>query len=65
MNNIKKIIGYILSILGTLIFLSLYFLTVIFKNNDNIAIIIMGAGYISIVSFIIGIMLIKKQKNSK
>ena len=59
---IKKIFGFILSVLGVLIFLSLYFLTIIFKNNENIGLIIMGAGYIGVIIFIIGVMLIKKTK---
>lgn len=62
----KKTIGYILSVIGVLIFLSLYFLTVIFKENNSIALIIMGTGYVGVIVFIIGIMLIsKKNKEEK
>lgn len=59
----KKILGYILSIAGIIGFLSLYFLTVIFKDNDNIGYIIMIIGYIAISVFIIGVKLIKNSKN--
>lgn len=59
---IKKVLGYILSIVGILGFLSLYFLIVFFKDNDNIGYIIMAIGYIVISVFIIGIRLIKKNK---
>lgn len=58
----KKILGYVLSIIGTIGFLSLYFLTVIFKDNDNIGYIIMIIGYLAISVFIIGIKLIKSKK---
>lgn len=59
----KKTLGFILSTLGVIIFLSLYFLTVVFKENENIGLIIMGAGYVGLVIFIIGILLVKKIKN--
>lgn len=62
---IKKVLGYLLSSLGVIIFLSLYFLTVLFKDQDNIAIIIMGVGYVSITIFIIGIMLVRKKEETK
>ena len=58
----KKILGYILSTIGVIIFLSLYFLTVLFKENENIALIIMGVGYIGVISFIVGVMFIRKNK---
>lgn len=57
----KKILGYLLSAIGTLGFFSLYFLTVIFKENENIALIIMGIGYVAVSIFIIGVMLIRKK----
>ena len=59
----KKIRGFILASAGVVIFLSLYFLTVIFKENDNIGLIIMGVGYVGVTIFIIGVMLIRKNKN--
>lgn len=58
----KKILGYILSTIGVIIFLSLYFLTVLFKESENIALIIMGVGYIGVISFIVGVMFIRKNK---
>ncbi len=61
----KKILGFIFAIVGIVIFLSLYFLTVIFKENDNIGLIIMGVGYVGVTLFIIGVMLIRKNKNLK
>lgn len=57
----KKILGYILSIVGIIVFISLYFLTVVFKEKDNIALIIMGIGYIGVSIFIVGVMLIRKK----
>lgn len=61
----KKILGFIFAIVGIVIFLSLYFLTIIFKENDNIGLIIMGVGYVGVTLFIIGVMLIRKNKNLK
>ncbi len=61
----KKILGFIFVIVGIVIFLSLYFLTVIFKANDNIGLIIMGVGYVGVTIFVIGVMLIRKNKNIK
>lgn len=58
----KKALGYLLSTIGIIGFLSLYFLTVIFKENDNIGYIIMVVGYITISIFVIGIRLIRKNK---
>lgn len=60
----KKILGFILSTIGGIVFLSLYLLTVLFKESENIAIIIMGIGYIGVIMFIIGVMLIGKCKKS-
>lgn len=57
----KKILGYLLSIVGIIVFISLYFLTVVFKEKDNIALIIMGIGYIGVSIFIVGVMLIRKK----
>ncbi len=61
----KKILGFILSITGVIIFLSLYFLTILFKESENIALIIMGVGYIGVIIFIIGVMLIRKKDSGK
>lgn len=58
----KKILGFILSIIGVIIFLSLYFLTVLFKESENIGLIIMGVGYVGVTLFIIGVMLIRKKE---
>jgi uncharacterized protein with PQ loop repeat len=62
---VKKILGFILSITGVIIFLSLYFLTILFKESENIALIIMGVGYIGVIIFIIGVMLIRKKNSGK
>ena len=61
----KKIIGFIFLIIGVIIFLSLYFLTVLFKESDNIGLIIMVVGYVGVALFIIGIMLIRNNKKEK
>jgi hypothetical protein len=61
----KKIIGFIFLIICVIIFLSLYFLTVLFKESDNIGLIIMGVGYVGVALFIIGIMLIRNNKKEK
>lgn len=58
----KKILGFILSTIGVIIFLSLYFLTVLFKESENIGLIIMGVGYVGVTLFIIGVMLIRKKE---
>lgn len=58
----KKVLGFILSIIGVIIFLSLYFLTVLFKESENIGLIIMGVGYVGVTLFIIGVMLIRKKE---
>ena len=58
----KKILGFILSTMGVIIFLSLYFLTVLFKESENIGLIIMGVGYVGVTLFIIGVMLIRKKE---
>lgn len=58
----KKFLGFILSIIGVIIFLSLYFLTVLFKESENIGLIIMGVGYVGVTLFIIGVMLIRKKE---
>lgn len=60
----KKILGFILSIIGFLGFLSLYVLMVIFKDSNNIGYVIMTTGFVSIILFIIGVMLINKRKHS-
>lgn len=61
----KKIIGIILLGLGILLFLSLYIFVVILKDSDIIGYVIFIVGFISLVSFITGVMLYRssKQKN--
>ncbi len=61
----KKIIGIILLGLGILLFLSLYIFMVILKDSDIIGYVIFIVGFISLVSFITGVMLYRssKQKN--
>lgn len=61
----KKIIGIILLGLGILLFLSLYIFMVILKDSDIIGYVIFIVGFISLVSFITGVMLYQssKQKN--
>ena len=61
----KKIIGIILLGLGMLLFLSLYIFMVILKDSDIIGYVIFIVGFISLVSFITGVMLYQssKQKN--
>lgn len=61
----KKIIGIILLGLGMLLFLSLYIFMVILKDSDIIGYVIFIVGFISLVSFITGVMLYRssKQKN--
>ncbi len=61
----KKIIGYILSAIGILVFISLYFLMVWLKDNANVGYIIMVVGYCGVVMFICGTMLIAKNKITK
>lgn len=55
----KKIIGFVLSGIGIIAFVSLYFLMVIFKEYEGIGYIIMGVGYLAITIFVVGVMLIK------
>lgn len=61
----KKMLGIILSVLGILLFLSLYIFMVIFKDSDIIGYVIFIVGFISLISFTAGAMLYKasKQKN--
>ena len=61
----KKVLGYILSVIGFLGFLSLYVLMVLFKDSDSIGYVIMSTGFVSIILFIVGVMLINKTKQDK
>ncbi|MBQ8292936.1 MAG: hypothetical protein IJX78_03895 [Bacilli bacterium] len=58
----KKVLGYILSVMGIIGFVSLYFLMVLFKESPAIGYIVMGIGYIVVTVFIIGVRLIVKRK---
>ena len=60
----KKVLGYILSVIGFLGFLSLYVLMVVFKDSDIIGYVIMSTGFVSIILFIVGVMLINKPKQN-
>lgn len=61
----KKILGIILSVLGMLLFFSLYICMVVFKDSDIIGYVIFIVGFISLISFIIGVTLYKSSKNKK
>ena len=61
----KKIIGIILLGLGILLFLSLYIFMVILKDSDIIGYVIFIVGFISLVSFITGVMLYQSSKQKK
>ena len=61
----KKILGIILSVLGVLLFLSLYIFMVLFKNSDIIGYVIFIVGFISLIVFIIGVMIYKSSKKNK
>ncbi len=58
----KRILGYVLSIIGVISFISLYFLMILFKDTSFIGYVIMGVGYVSVSLFIIGVILIVKTK---
>ena len=58
----KRIIGVILSIIGMLMFISLYFI-VISSQADYIKHIVTLLGYISVVIFAAGILLCKAKVN--
>ena len=61
----KNILGIILSVLGALLFLSLYMFMVLFKNSDIIGYVIFIVGFISLVVFITGVMVYKSSKKNK
>ena len=60
----KRIIGIILSIIGMIMFISLYFI-VIYNQADYIKYVVTVLGYIAVIVFAAGILLCKMKIKNK
>lgn len=60
----KKIVGLILSVIGMIIFISLYVIVII-NQADFIKYIVTALGYVSVIIFAVGIILFKSNHKNK